>query len=173
MQEMGQSLPPRNCGIWFKARLAGKAVLDLQGKAADGVTSEFLTIGSSVEKAFPVASLATCVIEKVGSVPSGVSRLFPLLATGLLSLFLLGMYVLIFQHTIEKTNCLPEELSMPEKAPVNMPHQPKEVLGRLHSNSSLALCWELSVWLNLRHCPCGLFPCQCVYLSILRWLHVA
>lgn len=159
--EMGQSLPPRNCGIWFKARLAGKVVLDPQGKAADGGRSEFLTIGSSVEKAFPVASLASFVIEKAGSVASGVSRLFPLLATGLLPLFLLGMYVLICStYNWEDINCLPEELPMPEKAPANVPNQPKEVHGPLHSNSSLALGRELSIWLNLRHCPCGLFLYQ-------------
>lgn len=172
MQEMGQSLPPRNCGIWFKARLAGKVVLDPQGKAADGGRSEFLTIGSNVEKAFPVASLASC--DRKGRFCSlwGQQTLSP---TGYwppaLPCSCLACMFLYVQHTIGKTNCLPEELPVPEKAPANMPHQPKEVHGPLHSNCSLGR--ELSVCLNLRHCPCGLFLCQCVYLSTLRWLRVA
>lgn len=176
---MGPSLPPRSSvasGFWFKAlRLSGKAVLGPQEQAADGGRSEFLTMGEPLEtwvgkqcgEGLPSSQLLASYIEKVGPAASGARRLFPLLATALLPLFLLVMYVLICPayNWEDNSNCLSEELpmpltAMPERAPANMPHQPK------------ALGQELSVWLDLRHYHCGLLPCQCVYFSILRWPHV-
>lgn len=163
-------------GFWFKARLSGKAVLDPQEQAADGGRSEFLTMGEPVEtwvgkqcgEGLPSSQLLASSIEKVGPAAAGARRLFPLLATALLPLLLLGIYVLLCPayNWEDSSNCLPEELPMPltagpERAPANMPHQPK------------ALGQELPIWLVLRRYPCGLVPCQCVHLSVLRWPHVA
>lgn len=131
---MGPSLPPRSSmasGFWFKTRLSGKAVLGPQEQAADGGRSEFLTMGEPVEtwvgkqcgEGLPSSQLSASSIEKVGSAA---------LATALQPSLLLGMYVLICPayNWEDNSNCPFEELpmpltAMPERAPANMPHQPK------------------------------------------------
>lgn len=149
-------------------------MLGPQEQAADGGRSEFLMMREPVEtwvekqcgEGLPSSQLLassdrkgeSCSLEPVGSSHWPLAQPCSCLTCTFLNV----------HHSVGKTNCLPEELpmpltAMPERAPANMPHQPKEVHGPLPSNSSLALDRELSVWLDLRHCPCGLLPCQCVY----------
>lgn len=118
-------------GFWFKARLSGKAVLGPQEQAADRGRSEFLTMGEPVEtwvgkqygEGLPSSQLLASYIEKVGPAASRARRLFPILATALLPLLLLVMYVPICPayNWEDSSNCLPEEppvplTAMPERA---------------------------------------------------------